>query len=1179
MNRSHFSLWNPALGAWVAVPETSRARRKTGAARRGVTIALVFGALAAWSGTADADTFTVTSASDDATGAVAGTLSWAITQANATAGSTIVIDGAISTITAAGALPALTQPTGLSTTGDVRLAGSVLSGSGWTLLQDARLTASNGASGAPYTWWGVSSDAAVGGTVIAGAGHVTENGGTLVGGTGGRGGNNVNFFAQGSPGGMGGAGGNAVAGTGYTLTNTGSLVGGAGGAGGTGSNGVTDPGGGGPGGAGGAAVSGADFTVINSGTIEGGVGGAGGSGGTAPRPGPLGGAGAGGVGVAGSNVTIVNSGTIRGGLSGAAPGLEVRADAIRLGGTANSLELRAGSDILGNVVGSLDSGAVNALVLGGAGDASLDVSLIGTQYQNFNTFGKSGGGTWTLSGTSAAVMPWTVSGGTLSIGTDAALGNVAGALALEGGALRTTADIATARNISLGGAGGAIDTLAGTTLESTGVISGSGSLTKTGDGTLTLAGANTYGGGTVLEAGRLVAGSSSAFGTGSLSVRGGTLDLGAWDLRVASIEGQGGVVLNGQKLTVDQAGATRYDGELSGTGSLEKTGAGTLALAGASTFSGGTRLLEGRIDVGSSSALGTGALDMADGTTLGFMAAGLNLANALVLSGVGDPIIDTGTFDATLSGAISGTGLLTKEGTGTLTLSGTSTYTGATTVAAGTLAAGAANAFSPASAVTVAGGATLDLAGHSQSVAGMSLAGTVNLAGAAPGAVLTVTGPWTGQGGVLKVGTQLGSDGSPTDKVLLSGATAVASGTTAVQITNIGGLGGMTTGKGIEIIGTQNGASIADNAFSLAGPVSAGAYDYHLDIGTAGAYLSSAVPAPAAEPTPEPGSAPTPAAPATAVPIPTYRAEVPLYAALPEQFREAGLSMAGNLHQRVGDEVAGPRSRQAWGRIISMDRDMAQSGTVDARSQGRLNGFQAGTDLWANGQWRAGVYAGQLEGDMDVDGFARGVRNLAVGSNDLRGQFLGGYATWTGASGLYLDGVLQGGRLRYDVNPSGGTTSSGKGSSALASLEAGLPLAVAPGWTVEPQLQLVRQSISLDDVSIGGAQVRQDADGSWLARVGVRVAGRIGRAQPYARLNVYRSTGGTDVATFIGPAAATGIASATGGTRTELGAGATWQLSPAVGLYGEVGQLWGSGGSQVDTDGGVGGSLGVKVRW
>src|SRR5690606_28612107 len=199
-------------------------------------------------------------------------------------------------------------------------------------------------------------------------------------------------------------------------------------------------------------------------------------------------------------------------------------------------------------------------------------------------------------------------------------------------------------------------------------------------------------------------------------------------------------------------------------------------------YAGDTQLKVGRLSVGHAQALSTGTLVMDDGATLGFAVDGLNLANDIVLAGTNDSIIDTGAFSETLSGVISGSGFLTKEGTGTLTLSGANLNTGATNVATGTLKAAAANVFSAGSAHAVAAGATLDLAGFNQTVASVTNSGTVSLLGSAPGTTLTVNGPWVGNNVTLRLGTALGGSTSVSDRLVLDGATALASGTTNVQV-------------------------------------------------------------------------------------------------------------------------------------------------------------------------------------------------------------------------------------------------------------------------------------------------------------------------------------------------------------------------------------------------------------
>ncbi|WP_239142775.1 autotransporter outer membrane beta-barrel domain-containing protein [Variovorax sp. WS11] len=777
---------------------------------------------------------------------------------------------------------------------------------------------------------------------------------------------------------------------------------------------------------------------------------------------------------------------------------------------------------------------------------------------------------------------------------------------LLGGTLRNTAAVTTSRDIFLGWSGGSIETDAD--LTSTGVISDDflpGALFKDGAGTLTLAGdntysgdttilkgANTYRGGTRLNAGVLAVAADASLGEASGALRfngGGLRTTGAFATgRNIDLEAGGGTLQ-----TYSDLAAT---GVVSGAGALTKTGSATLILTGENSYSGGTNLKQGRLAVGNDRALGTGELAMHEGTILLFAADGLTLANPIAFTDAVDPFIDTGPFTATLSGAITGPGDLSKIGSGTLILSGANTYTGATAVTEGTLRAGAPNTFSPASAHSVAAGATLDLAGFSQGIAALTNAGTVSLIGAAPGTTLTVTGPYVGNNGLLRLGTFLDGSASASDRLILSGPSAVASGHTTVQVVNLGGLGALTTGNGIELVSALNGATTTaqstKDAFALqGGHVDAGAYEYSLQAGdAAGAgenwYLrstSTIIP---------PGP---PAPPAPPIEVPTYRAEVPLFAALPGHLRQGNMAMLGNLHQRIGDDdvktAAGAQGsattpttgeRRAWGRVLSTRQNIQQSGTVSPQSDGRLSGLQAGTDLWTDAHWRAGAYVGQLDGEFQVKGFARGIANLAVGSNDLRSQYLGGYATYGIDNGFYLDAVLQLGRHRYEVKPQTALRTKGKASSLSASLEIGQSFALGEGWQIEPQAQLVHQDVEFDDVHLAATRMHQESDVSWLARVGVRVKGDIstsaGRLQPYARVNLYRTGGGDDATRFITPAAITTIVSSNGSTSAELAAGFTLGLSESTSLYGELGKLWATGGdTRVKSQ--LNASAGLRVRW
>lgn len=513
--------------------------------------------------------------------------------------------------------------------------------------------------------------------------------------------------------------------------------------------------------------------------------------------------------------------------------------------------------------------------------------------------------------------------------------------------------------------------------------------------------------------------------------------------------------------------------------------------------------------------------------------------------------------------AITGSTSLNHVGSGTTTLTRASTHSGATTITGGTLRAGVANAFSAASAHTVGASGALDAGQFNQTLTTLNNAGTVSL----PGGTLTMTGAYVGNGGTLLLGTAPGAGGLASGRLVLDGAGASATGTTLVGIANAGGLGAPTTGDGIEVITATGGASTtaqtSRDAFRLAdGVVGGGAYQYRLyaaDASGAGEnwYLRSE----------------------------GYRAEVPLYAVVPEQFRALDIAMLGNRQQRIGASRATTDSagfeREGWGRVFSVDRDIAQQGTVNPTSSGRLTGFQAGTDLWADTNWRAGLYLGQLDGDMDVGGQASGAANYAAGRNGLRSQYLGAYATWQ-REGLSLDAVLQLGHHRYTATPAQGASSAGKGDSQTASVEVGQGFALSPRWQLEPTVQLAYQRLSLDDTGLSGATVQQDTDGSWIVRAGVRVTGLFdagpGALRPYASVNLHKRSNSTDITRFVGGAGGTDIVSRTGGNSTELSAGATWRLSPRVSLFGEVSQLWELGGN-ARTDSGVSGSAGVRVLW
>ena len=245
----------------------------------------------------------------------------------------------------------------------------------------------------------------------------------------------------------------------------------------------------------------------------------------------------------------------------------------------------------------------------------------------------------------------------------------------------------------------------GGTIENTG-MSGGLSLVKVGTGTLNLAGANTYSGTTIVNGGILELSNSAAL-SGSTFDASGTGSLSFTTLLAATFGGLQGTsgtlaltnicpapvalsVGNGNNSTTFSG--VMVDGGLGG--SLTKIGTGRLTLRGTSTYSGGTTIADGVLQVGNTAALGTGGL-AANGGTLDLAGYSISVPS---LSGAAGTLTNSGPSAATLtvnqsaatmfSGTLTdgaGTFGLTTAGKGILTLTGMNACSGDTRVTGGTL--------------------------------------------------------------------------------------------------------------------------------------------------------------------------------------------------------------------------------------------------------------------------------------------------------------------------------------------------------------------------------------------------------------------------------------------------------------------------------------------------------------
>ncbi len=202
-----------------------------------------------------------------------------------------------------------------------------------------------------------------------------------------------------------------------------------------------------------------------------------------------------------------------------------------------------------------------------------------------------------------------------------------------------------------------------------------------------------------------------------------------------------------------------------GSGSLEKLGAGTLALTGSNGYTGGTTLSAGTLAVNSNASLGasSGNLTFAGNSTLATTADISSSRNYAINSSVSATIDTAAATTLSNSGLISGAGNLVKQGAGTLTLAGNNTYTGTTTIGSGTLQIGDgadSGSLASTSAITNTGSLVHNVGAGNRTL-GAVISGTGNLVQNGSG-ILALTGNNTYNGtttinsGTLAIGN--GSD-------------------------------------------------------------------------------------------------------------------------------------------------------------------------------------------------------------------------------------------------------------------------------------------------------------------------------------------------------------------------------------------------------------------------------------
>lgn len=221
-----------------------------------------------------------------------------------------------------------------------------------------------------------------------------------------------------------------------------------------------------------------------------------------------------------------------------------------------------------------------------------------------------------------------------------------------------------------------------------GETGGSRSMIKAGAGRLELLGSNSFSGNFTLAAGTVVAGSNTAFGTGSFNLSSGGATVGTLESlggadrtfvnnvtlqRTLNVQGGGVLTFSGSTGSFGSspiiniaAGTTlRVNNALTGSSIVNKNGAGKLVLGGENSFSGNLSVNEGELELTNTAGAGagTGNLTIASGAMLSGTG---RLANGSVL--IGGTLSPGGNADGTLNFAL--TNKVTFQSTSVLALQG-----------------------------------------------------------------------------------------------------------------------------------------------------------------------------------------------------------------------------------------------------------------------------------------------------------------------------------------------------------------------------------------------------------------------------------------------------------------------------------------------------------------------------
>lgn len=517
-----------------------------------------------------------------------------------------------------------------------------------------------------------------------------------------------------------------------------------------------------------------------------------------------------------TTLTMANPITGPGGLTKTGTGTLILQAASNFGGPMSILEGLLQIDTAMTFGGLSGSGNIelglNELIVNNVGHDTYDGIISGVG----GKLTKDGPGTLTLTGINTYTGGTCILDGVLRVSQSENLGALGTLITFDGGTLNTTASFNMIRGMALNAGHGTIDVDAGTQLGASGNVTGVGSLTKLGDGVLSLVGGfSSYEGGTNILAGEVEINNNINLGNtiGQLTLDNGSLHTSGnvAMARLTTLGAGGGAFRTDANTMLTHSGAIVGN---PGAAGVAKRGGGDLRWQGNNTFSGNIVLEAGRLQVDASGQLGdvSNTLQMRGGGLLA-LASFTNPRAIQLETGTGTNTVEvsngaTLTQDGVIADGAMGPPLpLAKTGLGDLLLTASNTYSSPTQIDQGTLRLSGAGRLPDVTDVDVALDSTLDLNGVDDAIdaldgSGDVTLGTGNLTVGADNGDGFFDGVISGDGSLVKVGTgkqivstHLGNMGQPIPNTY-GGGTQVNGG--ILNIENDGNLGAATGPLGLD---------------------------------------------------------------------------------------------------------------------------------------------------------------------------------------------------------------------------------------------------------------------------------------------------------------------------------------------------------------------------------------------